>query len=518
MTSQVHNIAAIDIGTNSFHLIVVKTDSDGNFDIIDREKEVIRLGEGNPGDIKTILRHSIERAVTALKRFKGIADSHNANIRAVATSAVREALNGEDFIATVLKETGIEIEVVSGHEEARLIYLGILKAVPIYDEQVLCFDIGGGSTEFIVGHKGNIKFSTSLKLGAVRLTHKFFPDYKVNKSLVKVCRNWVEGELFHVLRDTKEYSYNKVVGSSGTFLAAANMIAVRKGLELSAAMALNNFSFKAEELFELEEEILSKKTPALRKKIPGLDSKRVDIIPAGIIILASIVRLLGIKELTASDYALREGVIIDSIQSIKHSPELPSIVDIRMESVKKLADSSSYPREHCIHVAFLAGKIFDQTKDYHKLETKYKEYLEVAARLHDIGHHIAHSQHHRHTQYIIKNSELLGFTDNEINIIANVARYHRKSHPKNSHHDFAVLNEHNREVVMKLSALLRLADSLDRTHQKVVSDISVKDNGEIVNLNLVCDGKDPGIELWNLDRRKLLFEETFGKTINVNIV
>ncbi|GJQ61773.1 MAG: exopolyphosphatase [Melioribacteraceae bacterium] len=512
------NIAAIDIGTNSFHLIVVKADNDGNFDIIDREKEVIRLGDGNPGDIKAILPHSIERAVIALKRFKGIADSHNAGIRAVATSAVREALNGEDFIEKVYHETGIEIEVVSGHEEARLIYLGILKAVPVYDERALCFDIGGGSTEFVVGYQGNILFSTSLKLGAVRLTHKFFPDYKVNKSLIKVCRNWVEGELFHVLRDTKNYSYNKVVGSSGTFLSAASMIAARKGQELSAAIALNNYSFTSDDLFELEEEILSKKTPAQRKKIPGLDGKRIDIIPAGIIILATIVRLLEIKTLTASDYALREGVIIDSIQSVKQSPELPSIVDIRMESVKKLADSSSFPREHCAHVATLAGKIFDQTQNYHKLEPKFKEYLEVAARLHDIGHHIAHSQHHRHTQYIIKNSELLGFTDNEINIIANVARYHRKSHPKNSHQDFAVLSEQNREIVRKLSALLRLADSLDRTHQRIVSDIEVKDDKKIVNFNLHCNGKDPAIELWNLDRRKLLFEETFGKTINVNII
>jgi len=512
------NLAAIDIGTNSFHLIVVKTTKEGNFDIIDREKEVIRLGEGSPGDIKTIKTGAMERAIIALKRFKGIADSHEAKIRAVATSAVREALNANDFISRVFNETGIEIEVVSGHEEARLIYLGTLKAVPIYDKSALCFDIGGGSTEFVVAKGGNIIFSTSLKLGAVRLTQKFFPDYKINKNLVKQCRNWVEGELYHVLRDTREHSYDVVVGSSGTFLSAASMIALRRGLELNAALALNNFRFTAEELFSIEEEILSKKTPASRKKISGLDSKRTDIIPAGIIILASIVRLLGIKELVASDYALREGIIIDSLQEIEHSPELPSLVDIRMESVRKLADTSNFPKEHCIHVADLAKKIFVQTKKYHKLEDKYCEYLEVAARLHDIGHHIAHSQHHKHTQYIIKNSELLGFTDNEINIIANIARYHRKSHPKSSHREYSQLSEFNREVVRKLSGLLRLADSLDRTHKYIVNDIKVTENNNILNLELKCNGSDPGIELWNLDRRKILFEETFGKTISVNIV
>lgn len=511
------NLAAIDIGTNSFHLIVVSVKENTNFDIIDREKEVIRLGEGSSGDIKKIRPEAMERAVEALRRFKGIADSHNAEIKAVATSAVREALNNHEFIEKVFNETGIDIQVISGQEEARLIYLGVLKAVPVYNKLALCFDIGGGSTEFVIGKEANILYSTSLKLGAVRLTQKFFPDFKITKSAVEICRNWIEGEISHVLRETKIYNHEVVVGSSGTFLSAASMIAAKRGMDTNASLALNNFSFTKEELFEVEKEVLSKKTTSQRKKIAGLDSKRADIIPAGIILLATIVRLMGIEKLTASDYALREGTIIDGIQQSVDSPDLPSLVDIRLESVMKLVNSSNFPKEHCVHVAELSKKMFDETKYLHKLDKKFQKYLEAAAVLHDIGHHIAHSQHHKHSQYIIRNSELLGFTDNEINLIAAIARYHRKSHPKLSHREFAMLNDTDKETVLKLASILRITDALDRTHQNVVKDIKVIDEGEVADLVLDCNGSDPGIELWNMERRKVLFEETFGKTIKVTV-
>ncbi|MCK5086967.1 MAG: hypothetical protein KAQ90_05570, partial [Melioribacteraceae bacterium] len=188
-------IAAIDIGTNSFHLIVVRLSGSGNFEIIDREKEVIRLGEGNVGDIKEIKPEPAKRAINTLNRFKGIADSHDAKIRAVATSAVREAFNRDDFLNEVYEKTGIEIEVVSGLEEARLIYLGMLKAVPVFEKKSFCLDIGGGSTEFILGKKGKIIYANSLKLGAVRLSQQFFPDYKLTKDRIDICRRWIEGEI-----------------------------------------------------------------------------------------------------------------------------------------------------------------------------------------------------------------------------------------------------------------------------------------------------------------------------------
>ncbi len=511
-----YNLAAIDIGTNSFHLIIVKIKPTGNFEIIDREKEVIRLGEGSGGDIKHITPQAMERAVETLKRFKGLADSHNAAVRAVATSAVRESLNKSEFVDLVYNETGIEIEVISGIEEARIIYLGALKAVPIYDKKTLCIDIGGGSTEFVVGQEGKILFSRSLKIGAVRLTQKFFPDFKVTKSRVEECRDWIEGAIFHVANEIKKIGFDEAVGSSGTFLSTANMLSYLRDGGKSTSLTINNFLFTDSETFKLEKDILKKKTPEDRKKISGLDSKRIDIIPAGILIVSTIMKQFAIKQMIVSDYALREGIVIDSIQKAEPDIGKNKLASIREESVKQLMNSCNFAKDHCEHVADLAKILFDKLQPLHKLDSNAKEYLDAASKLHDIGYHISHSQHHRHTQYIIRNSELLGFNESEISIIANVARYHRKSHPKKSHKEYQSLTEKNKEIVNKLSAILRVADSLDRTHNSVVNNFDIEiNNGEVI-ISVNGNGKELEIENWNFNRRKSLFESVYGKKIKLN--
>jgi exopolyphosphatase/guanosine-5'-triphosphate,3'-diphosphate pyrophosphatase len=524
MTSYNKNIAAIDIGTNSFHLIVVRTKDNGNFEIIDREKEVIRLGEGSTGDIKLINQSALERGITALSRFKGIADSHNAEIRAVATSAVREAHNKNEFIERVINETGIQIEIISGTEEARLINLGVLKAVSVFNKKSFIVDIGGGSTEFIVSQKGNILFSQSLKIGAVRLSHKFFPDNIVTNAQVNACRKWVEGEIFHVVEKIAQYKFQTAVGSSGTIMSTGLMIYAMRNGSVSPLSILNNFEFSKKELLKIESEILERKTIEKRKKIPGLDDKRADIIPAGIIILSTIFKMLDIDKMIISGYALREGIIIDTLQKLS-SNQKPILHDIRNESIKHLAESSKYDKEHCKHVAKLALQVFDQLKKIHNLDDECREYLEAAALLHDIGYHISHTNHHHHTYYIIRNSELLGFNENEIAIIAHTARYHRKSHPKSSHNDFDLLPIKSKEIVRKLSAILRVADSFDRTHKKIIENVELvrhqSGGSRIENKNIkmklkVKKNGNPEIELWSLERRKILFEEVFGKKLVVS--
>jgi exopolyphosphatase/guanosine-5'-triphosphate,3'-diphosphate pyrophosphatase len=512
------NLAAIDIGTNSFHLIVVKIKNKGNFEIIDREKEVIRLGEGSSTDIKKILPAAMKRAVDCLVRFKEIAASHNAIIRAVATSAVREAHNRNEFIELVRQKTGIEIEVVSGHEEARLIYLGALKALPIYNNRTLLVDIGGGSTEFVVGFEGHIDYSVSLKLGAVRLSEKFFPDFKVTPSRVETCRRWVEGEIFPVANQLKQFRVDKIVGSSGTIMSCGFMINAKKKKPSDSAI-LNNFTFSKNELKEVVKETLSKKTPEKRKKIKGLDEKRADIIPAGVIILETIFDLLGINEMTISGYALREGIIIDTLQKSASEKSKPVLADIRKESVMHLAEKCEYDRKHCIHVSRLALELYDDLVPLHKLKPECREYLEAASILHDVGYHISHTNHHHHSYYIIKNSELLGFSENEIDIIAHTARYHRKSHPKPGHSEFMKLNDQTREVIKKLSSILRIADSFDRTHRKIVSRLSASVEPKKVKITVKHKkSMEPVIELWNLERRKKLFEEIFGKKVLTELV
>ncbi|MEW6193659.1 MAG: Ppx/GppA phosphatase family protein [Bacteroidota bacterium] len=512
--NNLQNIAAVDVGTNSFHLIVVKLKDDGNFEIIDREKEVIRLGEGSTGDIKLIKPDAMSRGIAALKRFKGIADSHNARLRAIATSAVRESHNKNDFIKKVFEETGIEIETISGYEEARLIYLGILKAVPIYDKKSLVIDIGGGSTEFLLGYKGASIQSYSLKIGAVRLAQKFFPDYEITEYRIKDCRKWVEGELYYIAGNVLKEGFEICAGSSGTIMSAGLMIKAMRDGNISPLTILNNFVFTRSELKDIEKEILKRKTVDKRKKIPGIDEKRADIIPAGIIILSTIFDLFDLDRMTISGYALREGIVIDTLQKINADDTKPNFEEIRNESVKHLAQSCRYDHEHCAHVTKLALKMFDDLKELHGLGEDCREYLEAASLLHDIGYHISHTNHHYHSYYIIRNSELLGFNENEISIIANVARYHRKSHPKSSHEEFMQLPANLQKIVTKLASILRVADSFDRTHKKIVKNVEciVKSNKIELHLTIANSG-NPEIELWSLERRKILFKEVFGKKL-----
>lgn len=512
-------IAAVDVGTNSFHLIVVHVKADGNFEIIDREREVIRLGEGNAGDIKNIFPQAIERAVKALKRFRGIADSHNAQVRAVATSAVRESLNKNELIKKVFDETGVEIEVISGYEEARLIYLGILKSVPVFDKKTLVIDIGGGSTEFLIGEKGKTYYSASLKLGAVRLTQKFFKNYELTQDSIKECRNWVHGEIFNVAETAKRIGFDLCVGSSGTIMATGLMIEAFIKKRREQNILLNNYEFTRKDFFDIRDEVLSRKTEEKRKKIPGLDDKRADIIPAGIIILDEIFKLFDLERMTISAYALREGIIIDTLQKEQTDKTKPTFSDIRRNSIKHLSDIFEYDREHCNYVASLSVQLYDQLQSLHNLDHVCREYLEAAAILHDIGYQISHTNHHQHSYYIIKNSELLGFNETEISIIAYVARYHRKSHPKQSHDDFSALTEKAQLIIKKLAAVLRLVDALDRTHSKVILNISSTISNDNVVLRLSVDKtKNAEIELWNLERRKGLFEEIFAKKIIVEVV
>jgi exopolyphosphatase/guanosine-5'-triphosphate,3'-diphosphate pyrophosphatase len=508
-------LAAIDIGTNSFHLIIVKMTGNGSFEIIDREKEVIRLGLGSSPDLQLITPDAINRAVETLQRFKLIAQSYDAPIRAVATSAVRESLNRDEFINTVYNETGIEIEVISGYEEARLIYLGILRAVPVFDKKVLCIDIGGGSTEFSISYRGNVLFAVSLKIGAVRLSQKFFPDYEITNGRTAKCISWVESEIYSVVKEIKKIGYEECIGTSGTIMSSALMIYARQNPDAGSSMILNNYKFSAQELQKTSANILRKQQLKDRLKIPGLDEKRADIIPAGLIILNTIFDKLGLKEITVSGYVLREGIVIDSIQ--KNNPlESSYLQDTRSHSIMHVLESFDVDKEHSCLVADLAVILFDRLRNLHKLPPECREYLYAASILHDVGYHISHSQHHKHSYYIIRNSELLGFNENEIEIIANVARYHRKSNPKPRHADYEKLTDRTKDIVNKLSAIIRIADSLDRTHQSLVKDVQIIETAKEVRLNILYENDFPEIELWNVERRKELFEEVFNRQLTIS--
>ncbi len=514
MKKRKKNLAAIDIGTNSVHLIVAEADpASGRFKILDREKENIRLGSGST-DMKYLSDGAMDRGVRTLTRFKAIADSLDASVRAVATSAVREALNQEEFLRRVRTETGIKIETASGVEEARLIYLGILQALPVFPKKILMVDIGGGSTEFLVGHKRRILYSNSLKIGAVRLSQRFFKDGKTSQRSVRDCREYVAGMLNPIVREVKKHDFEMVVGASGTITSIARMIGRMR--EEDDEISINNFVFTRDELLKIVDTVLSAENASERLSIAGLDRGRADIIPAGAIILEQIFKESKIKSLTVSEFALREGIVLDTIEKERNRGGGDHLHDIRYGSVQHLARTFHDEQSHAKHVAKLALRIFDQTKILHKLGGIERGYLEAAALLHEIGLFVSHSQHHRHSYYLIRNAELLGFTENEKEIIANIARYHRKSHPKMKHDGFRKLSAEDQQAVTRLAAILRIADGLDRTHSSRVKDILCRKSRGHLSFRLKRQGRAKlDLEVWGADRKKELLEETFRVKLRI---
>jgi exopolyphosphatase / guanosine-5'-triphosphate,3'-diphosphate pyrophosphatase len=512
-------LAAIDIGTNSFHLIIAETDKQsGNFKILGREKEIVRLGSGST-DMKHLSPEAISRGIETIKRFKGLADSADAPLRAIATSAVREAINKREFIKRAFNEAGIRVEIASGYEEARFIYLGVLQALPVFDKKILLIDIGGGSTEFLIGQKREIFYDNSLKLGAIRLTQRFFQSDKIESKAVKECRRFIRGTMNPVTRQIENYSFDTVVGSSGTIVNIGNMINAMRTDETQTR--INNFTFTKDELYEIIEKITEAKTEKQRLKIPGLDTSRVDIITAGALILEQIFKELKIKLLTVSDFALREGIILDTVESEFMLTKHDHLRDIRYKSVIQLAENFRYEKGHSRHTAELSLSIFDQTQNLHKLSYAEREYLEAAALLHEVGCFVSHSQHHRHSYYLIRNSEMLGFTENEKEIIANIARYHRKSHPKQKHEAFAKLNSEDRDIVKKLASILRIADGLDRTHSSAVKDVKcLSRDGELEMALERSDSNNSQLELeiWGAESKKTLFEETYDVKVKFEVI
>jgi len=306
------NYAAIDIGTNSFHLIIVKVEENGALTILDREKEVIRLGSQKGNELSHISEEEIDKGLSILKSFKKLADVYNAKVHAVATSAVREAENKKDFLDKVLIETGIKIEVINGGKEAEYIYRGVRKALHYKNKKLLCFDIGGGSTEYILGFNDKIIYGESIKIGAVRLSKKFFPDFLLNEDAIEKCKQYIE----HEVKSNKEINFNEsfdyAVGASGTILAIAGIINFNRNEK--KLKSLNGFIFSKEELREVTNKILEKKTPGERINIEGMEYKRADIIPAGLLILQKSFEIFNIKEMIISEYALREGVVLSMLE------------------------------------------------------------------------------------------------------------------------------------------------------------------------------------------------------------
>lgn len=512
-------LAAVDIGTNSVHMVVARVGTDGRVEILEREKEMVRLGRSG-GDMKELTSDAIDRGVAALQRCRSVADAHGADLAAVATSAVREADNRRVFLERVFDEAGVSVEVVSGFEEARLIHLGVLQALPLYDQRVLLCDIGGGSTEVLLGREAEVLSSRSFRLGAIRLTERFLSGSKgaVKPKHLAQCRQHAGAVLAPFALEVARTGFDTVVGSSGTIETIVAMtVAARNGG--NDARTLNAERISADEIRDAVERLADADDADARADLPGVDAKRADIILAGAVILEQFVEVFDVPELVFSDYALREGVLLDQARR-RAGATLHHLRDLRRRSVVHLMELTDEQPAHSQEISRLALRLFDELQPLLDLDDSARELLEAGALLSNVGVFISHSGHHKHSYYVIRNSEhLTGFTDREIELIAQVARYHRKSAPKQKHAEWAALRRPDRELVTKLAAVLRVAIGLDRSHGCRVADLSVAhDDGEL-EIRLHPDGgTSVDLEAHSAELRRSLLEEVLGRSVSVRVV
>ena len=507
-------IAAIDIGTNSVHMIVVRVRPDMSFEVIDREKAMVRLGAGGL-DGRALTAEAMTAALQALSKFKRLAESHGVDeILTGATSAVREARNGGEFLARIQRETGIEARVIAGPEEARLIHQAAVYGVDVGSGRAVVIDIGGGSVEITLGTTTAIQLARSFKIGVIRLTERFVKSDPLSDRDERKLSKAILAEIDRHCEQITAVGFDRVIGTSGTILSIGTLAAT--AARGTPPTDLRNLRVSAKQIRRVRKEVVGLDIES-RLTIPGMDPRRADLVVAGSVLVDTILRRLGAEELTLCDLALREGLVLDYINSNKRQiAQIDRIPDVRRRSTIELAERCNYYSDHARQVARLALALFDQTRAIHGLTDREREWLEYAALMHDLGVHISYPRHHRHSYYLIKNGDLRGFHPDEIEVMALIARYHRRGTPKKSHEEYAQLPSDLRRTVRLLSSILRVAESLDRSHAQVISGLELRDRGDDVLVQLHTTN-DAELELWAALRHAKPFEELVRKPVHLEV-
>jgi exopolyphosphatase/guanosine-5'-triphosphate,3'-diphosphate pyrophosphatase len=507
-------LAAIDIGTNSLHMIVVRVRADLSFEVIDREKEMVRLGAGGL-DGRALTPEAVATALQVLSKFRRLAESHKVDeIIAAATSATREAENGGEFLKSVAEHTGIRPRVISGTEEARLIHLAATYGVNVSRDTAVVIDIGGGSVEVTRGVGANVELARSFKLGVIRLTERFVKGDPLESRDERKMLRYIDAEIGGYLDEIAAAGFDRVIGTSGTILSLGAIASAGEGRQPGAP--LRNRRVSAKQLRRIRRELVELDLEK-RLRVPGLEPRRADLAVAGAVLLDAIVRRLGAPEITLCDLSLREGLVLDYIaRHRKQIVQADRYPDVRRRSVFELAERCNYWPEHAHQIARLSVALFDQTRAVHGLTDREREWLEYAAILHDVGVHISYESHHKHSYYLIRNGDLRGFEPEEIEAIALVARYHRQATPKKRHEGFGHFGRKRRQTIRTLAAILRLAESLDRSHQQTVAGIELHDRGDDGLLQIRSTG-DAELEVWAAARHVAPFERLIGKPLRFEV-
>jgi exopolyphosphatase/guanosine-5'-triphosphate,3'-diphosphate pyrophosphatase len=436
-----------------------------------------------------------------------LADSVGADeIVACATSALREADDSAEVVDHIEGETGVRVNVINGKEEARLIFAAIRASVVVDPGPALALDLGGGSVELMVGDQGGLAWSRSVKLGAARLnTELVRGDPPTNGDQRRLTRR-ISSALTPMKVELDTLRPQMLIGSSGTLCALARMAAARR--TGSVPPSVNQLRVRRKDLLAVREQILGLPSTE-RERLPGVDARRADLLPAGSLLLTSVMELTGLDELTGCEWALREGIVLDAIGHHSQADWSGEPRALRRESVLNLCRRCNWHEDHARHVARLAVDLFDGTVELHALGHHEREMLELGALLHDVGEHVSVEGHDKHTAYLVQHGRLRGFAPEEVSMLASLGRFHRRGNPKIAFEPYGSLPPSKRDRVVKLISLLRIADGLDRSHTGNVESIGVKLDARGVRLVVHAVG-DIDLELWGLRRKRELFERVFG--------
>lgn len=505
MSDEIIKVAVIDLGTNSLRFQIVEV-SEGQFEIVEDIKEIIRLGD----DIYTsgkILPHSLNNLIGLLVEIKKICNVKNVSkIRFIATASLREAENGEDVANAIFQTMGIKPEVITGEKEAEFAYLASIAHFEIDDSNILITDIGGGSAEFVIIEEGEISYKESTSLGCNRLSHKFLTNDPPTLNQIGAIKEYISDFL-------KNRPFNRkvehIICLGGTLNNVAN-VQYKNSNQTTSRVRYVDRKFLKKFL-----RIICDKPMAERIKIPGLEPKRGDLVIPATILIDSLMDICGKSGFYTLSSGLRIGILIDTLNSMGIKLTFQSKQDsLRVSRVLDICKKYKAEIAHLKHVNTLSFLIFNQLKEFLKLTDSDRDILEAASLLHDIGNYISYSQHHKHSYYLIKNSDLIGYTDDETDMIANVARYHRKSQPKKTHENFMKLDVCQKDKVKILSAILRLADALDRSHDQRVKEILIDIQDDAIKMRLIGRG-DLTLEINGLEKKKDFFESLVSMRVEL---
>jgi len=514
--SEDRTVAFIDIGTNSITLLLARIHSDRTYTIDSSREEIVRLGEGEFVD-QSIQPDAIQRAVEVCRSFVELSHQSQAEeIIAVATTAVRESVNRSEFIQQLKDMTGLDVRVISGLEEARLVYLGVASGLDLQNRQALFIDIGGGSTKLIIGDRQHHYLLDSLKLGSLRLTSMFFlPDETgpVASNRYQLLQKYIRNNFVRSFQRIQPYKIDIVVGSAGTILSLIDMVArnfYQRPRTVDEIITYDQLKTVVKILCDLPLD--------QRRELPGIERERAGSIIAGAAIIDTLMDDLKLTSLQACERGLCYGLLIDYLSRTSESLALGQM-NVREQSVLKFARTVNFDEPHARQVSRLALQLFDSAFNLglHKLGRWERELLEYAALLHDVGAFLSYQNHQKHSYYLIHNADLLGFDQKETAIMALAGLHHRKGLPTEEEKEFLSLDQDSQTAVRVMSMMLHLAESLDRGHVGAVHRVRFIQGADQTIVLEVFSNQDCQLELWGVQNHLAGFEQTFQRPLIVRL-